>query len=101
MKNLKDLIISGVQCLPIVEGGKGIGMSNYNTAGNFAKCGAVGTISGVNPDIIDDNGNIIEMNIKSTNRFDRHMEMIEHSIKGIISQAKTAQDICGNNGRFH
>lgn len=101
MKNLKNLIISGAECLPIVEGGKGIGVSDYNTAGNFAKCGAVGTVSGVNPDIIDDNGNHIEMNIKSTNRFDRHMEMIEHSIKGIISQIKRAKDISGGNGRIH
>ena len=101
MKNLKDLIISGVQCLPIVEGGKGIGMSNYNTAGNFAKCGAVGTISGVNPDIIGDNGEIIEMNITAKNRIDRHLEMIQHSIKGIISQVKRARDISGDNGRIH
>lgn len=101
MKKLNKLIISGVECLPIVEGGKGIGMSNYNTSGNFAKCGCVGTISGVNPDIIDDNGDIIEMNIKSKNRIDRHMEMIQHSIKGIISQVKRAKDIAGENGRIH
>lgn len=101
MKNLKNLIISGRECLPIVEGGKGIGVSDYKTAGNFAKCGAVGTISGVNPDIIDDNGNHIEMDIKSQNRFDRQLEMIEHSIKAIISQAKRAKDISGDNGRIH
>ncbi len=101
MKNLKNLIISGIDCLPIVEGGKGIGVSNFETAGNFAKCGAVGTISGVNPDIIGDNGEIIEMNIKSKNRFDRHMEMIEHSIKAIVSQAKRARDISVGKGRIH
>ena len=101
MKDLKNLIISGVDCLPIVEGGKGIGVSNFETAGNFAKCGAVGTMSGVNPDIVDDNGNIIEMNIKSKNRLDRHIEMIEHSIKAIISQAKRARDISLGKGRIH
>jgi len=101
MKDLKNLIISGVDCLPIVEGGKGIGVSNFETAGNFAKCGAVGTISGVNPDIIDDNGEIVEMNIRSKNRFDRHLEMIEHSIKAIISQAKRAMDISLGRGRIH
>lgn len=101
MRGLKNLIISAKECLPIVEGGKGIGVSDFNTAGNFAKCGAVGTLSGVNPDIIDDNGSHIEMNIKSKNRLDRHMEMIEHSIKAIISQAKRARDIANGNGRIH
>lgn len=101
MEGLKNLIISGKECLPIIEGGKGIGVSNYVTAGNFAKCGAVGTISGVNPDIIGDNGEIIEMNITANNRFDRHVQMIEHSIKAIISQAKRAVDISGEKGRIH
>ena len=101
MENLKNILLSNKICLPIVEGGKGIGISNYNTAGHFAKCGAVGTISGVNPDIIGDNGEIIEMNITAKNRIDRHLEMIQHSIKGIISQVKRARDISGDNGRIH
>lgn len=101
IKTPRNLLISGVECLPIVEGGKGIGVSNYETAGNFAKCGAVGTMSGVNPDIIDDNGNAIEMDIRSKNRFDRHIEMIEHSIKAIVSQAKRARDISLGKGRIH
>ena len=47
-----------MECLPIVEGGKGIGVSNFATASAFAKCGAVGTISAVNPDIVDENGEV-------------------------------------------
>ena len=101
IKELKSLIISGVECLPIVEGGKGVGITNGNTAGNFAKAGAVGTISGVNANILDDNGEVIEMNVKSKSRVDRNNEMIEYSTKGLISQAKRAKDIAGNNGRIH
>jgi NAD(P)H-dependent flavin oxidoreductase YrpB (nitropropane dioxygenase family) len=101
LKNLKNVLLSGTECLPIVEGGKGIGVSNFLTAGNFAKNNCVGTMSGVNTDIVDDNGNFIRMNIKSKNRIERHKEMIEHSIKGIISQAKRAFDISGGKGRIH
>ncbi|MDR3289899.1 MAG: nitronate monooxygenase [Rickettsiales bacterium] len=101
LKNLKNIILSGADCLPIVEGGKGIGVSDFTTAGAFARCGAVGTISGVNPDIIDDNGNRIPLNVLSKSRIDRHREMIEHSIKAIISQAKRATDISGGKGRIH
>ncbi|MDR2527309.1 MAG: nitronate monooxygenase, partial [Rickettsiales bacterium] len=101
MENLKDIILSGVRCLPIVEGGKGIGVSNFLTAGTFAKCGAVGALSGVNPDVIDDNGDSIPLRVKSKSRIDRHKEMLEHSVKAIISQAKRAFDISGGNGRIH
>ncbi|HSQ98173.1 MAG TPA: nitronate monooxygenase [Rickettsiales bacterium] len=100
-KDIKSLIISGLECLPIVEGGKGIGVSNFATAGAFAKCGAVGTISAVNPDIISENGEVLNQIIKAKNRFDRHVEMIENAIKGTISQIKRAKDIAGEKGRIH
>ena len=34
---------------PIVQGGMGVGVSLSSLAGNVAKCGGVGTISGVHP----------------------------------------------------
>ncbi len=101
IKDIKSLVISGLECLPIVEGGKGIGVSDFRTASAFAKCGAVGTISAVNPDIIDENGEVVEQTIKSKNRLDRHFEMIENAIKGTISQVKRARDIAGERGRIH
>lgn len=101
IKDIKSLIISGLECLPIVEGGKGIGVSDFRTASAFAKCGAVGTISAVNPDIIDENGEIVEQIIKAKNRLDRNMEMVENAIKGTISQIKRARDIAGERGRIH
>jgi nitronate monooxygenase len=101
IKDIKNLVISGLECLPIVEGGKGIGVSNFMTASAFAKCGAVGTISAVNPDIIDENGEIVEQFIKSKNRLDRHIELVENAIKGIVSQVKRARDIAGESGRIH
>jgi nitronate monooxygenase len=101
LEKLRNIIISGKECLPIVEGGKGIGFTNGTTAGNFAKCGAVGTFSGVNPDVVDDNGVVIPMILKAKTRFERQLEMIEYSIKGIISQAKIAREVSGGKGRIH
>lgn len=34
---------------PIVQGGMGVGVSLSSLAGNVAKCGGIGTISGVHP----------------------------------------------------
>jgi NAD(P)H-dependent flavin oxidoreductase YrpB (nitropropane dioxygenase family) len=101
LKNLESVTVSDRQVLPIVEGGKGIGFSNFLTAGNFAKNGCVGTISGVNTDFVDDNGEIVDTKILSKSRLDRHTEMMEASIKGIVSQTKRAFDISGGNGRIH
>jgi len=101
LKIIKDVNISGARLFPIVEGGKGIMVSTGITAGHFAKNGVVGTFSGVNPEVIDDNGKLIPRILRAKSRVERQLEMIEHSIKGIVSQAKRAKDICGNNGRIH
>ena len=43
---LDSLVISGKEVLPIIEGGKGIGVSSGRSSGAFASAGAVGTFSG-------------------------------------------------------
>lgn len=101
LKNLENIVINNQNFLPIIEGGKGIGVSNGITAGNFALNGCIGTFSGVNPDFINSNGENVRFFIKGKNRLERHLEMLQNSIKGIISQAKIARDIAGNNGRIH
>ena len=55
MKPLKSLIISGREVLPLVEGGKGIAISNGESSGAWAATGGVGTFSGVNADSFDEN----------------------------------------------
>ncbi|MBC8213416.1 MAG: nitronate monooxygenase [Candidatus Marinimicrobia bacterium] len=101
MNILDKLSISGKIVLPIIEGGKGIGVSNGETAGAFAAAGAVGTFSGVFPQVIDDNGEIIPLIFKGKNRKERFEEIIDHCIKGCISQAQIASDIAKGNGRIH
>jgi nitronate monooxygenase len=100
-QKLKNVIISGREVLPIVEGGKGVAVTNGYTAGAFAKAGAVGTFSGVNADTFDENGKAILYTYKSNIRRERHEELIVQSIRGGIQQAKIAHDISGGNGRIH
>ena len=87
LKSIKSYNISGADCLPIIEGGKGVGVTTGVTAGHFAKAGAVGTFSGVNADYIDENGNFIPLVYKTHTRRERHEELIIDSIRGGISQA--------------
>ena len=59
LKGLHPLVISGKEVLPVVEGGKGISVSNGESSGAWAAAGGVGTFSGVNADYTDDKGNIV------------------------------------------
>jgi len=102
MIKINKLNISGKLVLPIIEGGKGINISNGLTAGSFAKAGAVGTISGTNPDFYDENGNVVRyIYNKALSRKEKFEQLVRYSIMGGIAQAKIANDIAGNNGRIH
>jgi NAD(P)H-dependent flavin oxidoreductase YrpB (nitropropane dioxygenase family) len=101
LKKIQSLNLSGRECLPIIEGGKGVGITTGKTAGHFAKAGAIGTFSGVNADYIDENGKFIPLEYKTHTRREKHEELIADSIRGGISQARIAHDISGGNGRIH
>lgn len=101
LNKIKSIKISGKESLPIIEGGKGIAVSNSDSSGAFAKAGAVGTFSGVNADRYDENGNIIPVEYKTNTRRERHEELVQMGIKGGIEQAKRAYDISGGNGLIH
>ena len=72
LKNLKPVLISGKEVLPIVEGGKGVAVTNGDSSGAFAAAGAVGTFSGVNADSYDKDGNVIPVVYKGHTRRERH-----------------------------
>ena len=101
MKKLNPIVISGKEVLPLVEGGKGVAVSDGRTSGAWAACGAVGTLSGVFADMLDEKGNIIPKTYMRRTRPARHDELIEMSIKGGIAQAKLAHEISGEKGRIH
>jgi hypothetical protein len=56
VKPLNSILISGREVLPLVEGGKGISVSNGESSGAWAASGGVGTFSGVNADSYNDRG---------------------------------------------
>ena len=101
MKQINSIKISGKEVLPLVEGGKGISISNGESSGAWAKCGGVGTFSGVNADSFDQNGQIIEQKYFGKTRLDRHKELVNFSVEGAITQAKQARDIGGENAVIH
>jgi nitronate monooxygenase len=101
VKSLNSVIVSGREVLPIFEGGKGVAVSNGESAGAFAAAGCVGTVSGVNADSYDDNGNIIQQVYHATTRRERWRELISYAIDGGIAQAKIAYEKSGGKGRVH
>lgn len=101
MKSLKPLLISGQEVLPLIEGGKGISVSNGLSAGAWAAAGGVGTFSAVNADSYDAKGNVIPQIYKGKTRRDRHEELIAYAIAGGIAQAKRAFETASGKGRIH
>ena len=101
MKNINSMILSGKESLPLIEGSKGISISNGQSSGAWAKSGGVGTFSGVNADSFDENGNLIEQKYYGKTRSERHQELINFAIKGAITQAREARDIAGKEAVLH
>ncbi|HTH17817.1 MAG TPA: nitronate monooxygenase [Magnetospirillum sp.] len=98
---LEPIVISGREVLPVVEGGKGINVSNGESSGAWAAADGVGTFSGVNADNYDENGKLIPMVYQGKTRTERHHELIAFGIKGAIAQARIAHDLSGGQGRLH
>ena len=97
MKTINSILLAGKEVLPIIEGGKGIGVSSGVTSGAFANAGAIGTFSGVNADFYDENGNIAPYIYTTKTRIERQKELIVQSVKGGITQAQIAYEkSCGN-----
>ncbi|HTZ34547.1 MAG TPA: nitronate monooxygenase [Stellaceae bacterium] len=101
MRPLVPLVISGREVMPLVEGGKGISVSNGESSGAWAASGAVGTFSGVNADSYDDGGLPIPQIYHGRTRRERHEELIAYAIAGGIHQARVAHERSGGQGRIH
>jgi nitronate monooxygenase len=101
MKPLNALRIGGADVLPLIEGGKGISISNGISSGNWAAAGGVGTFSAVNADSYDAEGRAIPQDYHGRTRRERHEELIAYAIAGGITQAKRAFELAGGIGRIH
>ena len=98
---LESLKISGMEVLPIIEGGKGISISSGISSGAFAHAGAVGTFSGVNAERYDEHGNPIPVVYHGKTRLERHEELIVMGIEGGIAQARIAHEVAAGKGPIH
>lgn len=101
MKVIEPVRISGAEVLPLVEGGKGISVSNGESSGAWAAAGGVGTFSAVNADALDAHGNLIPVVYNGRTRRERHEELVAYAIKGGITQARMAHERSNGNGRIH
>ena len=101
MKAINAIRMGGVDVLPLVEGGKGVAVSNGITAGHWAASGGAGTLSAVNPDSYDAEGNPIPQVYHAKTRSARHEELVAYGIQGGIEQARRAHEISGGRGRIH
>ncbi len=101
MKALRPLVISGREVLPLIEGGKGIAVSNGESSGAWAAADGVGTFSGVNADSYDDDGSMLAQVYHGRTRRERHDELMAFAIRGGISQARIAHETASGRGRIH
>lgn len=101
MQAINAIRMGGFDVLPLIEGGKGVAVSNGATAGHWALGGGIGTISAVNADSYDENGTPIPQEYHARTRRERHEELIAYAIKGALAQARKAFDITGGKGRIH
>ncbi len=101
MRAVNAIRMGGVEVLPLVEGGKGVAVSNGRTTGHWAASGGAGTFSAVNADSFDAEGRPIPQTYTGKTRRDRHEELIAWAISGGITQAREAHEIAGGRGRIH
>ncbi len=101
MRAVNAIRMGGVDVLPLVEGGKGIGVSTGASAGHWAAAGGAGTFSAVNADYYDEDGRLIEQVYRGRTRRDKHEELIDFAVRGGIAQAERAHDISSGKGRIH
>ena len=101
MNAINPIRMGGIDVLPLVEGGKGVAISNGATCGGWASGGGVGTFSAVNADGYDEEGNIIRQIYHGRTRRDRHEELVAFGISGGIAQAREAHERAGGQGRIH
>jgi nitronate monooxygenase len=101
VKSLNPLVISGLEVLPLVEGGKGISVSNGESSGAWAAAGGVGTFSGVNADSYTEAGAPIPQIYYGRTRRERHEELVAYAIAGGIQQARVAHERSNGEGRIH
>ncbi|WP_373489470.1 NAD(P)H-dependent flavin oxidoreductase [Blastomonas sp.] len=100
-KGLKPIVYGGREVWPLVEGGKGVSATNHASSGAWAAAGGIGTVSAVNADSYDANGNVIPQIYHGRTRAERHEELIRYAIDGAVEQVRRAYDIAAGKGAIN
>ena len=100
-KGLKPIIYGGREVWPLIEGGKGVAVSNHMSSGAWAAAGGIGTVSAVNADSYDPTGKIVPQVYHASTRRERHEELIKFAIDGAVEQVKRAFEIAGGKGAIN
>jgi len=101
LKPIRKIRISGADVFPIVEGGKGVGVSNGFTAGAFASANAVGTFSGTYPNLTVEQLDGPSVRRSEKTRQKRSLQLAADAIRESIAQARIAYEVSGGLGRIH
>ncbi|MCX7677258.1 MAG: nitronate monooxygenase [Alteraurantiacibacter sp.] len=100
-KGLKPIVYGGREVWPLIEGGKGVAATNHASSGAWAAAGGIGTVSAVNADSYDADGNVIPQVYRGATRKERHLELIEYAIAGGVEQVRRAWEIAGGRGAIN
>ena len=101
MNVVNPLFASGAEVWPLIEGGKGIGVSNGKSSGAWAAAGGIGTFSAVNADSYNADGTLVPQTYHARTRRDRHEELVRYAIEGGVTQAQIAHEVACGRGRLH
>ncbi len=100
-KGLKPIVYGGREVWPLVEGGKGVAVSNHSSSGAWAAAGGIGTVSAVNADSYDSDGMPIPQVYPQKTRVERHEQLIRYAIDGAVEQVRRAYEIAGGKGAIN
>jgi NAD(P)H-dependent flavin oxidoreductase YrpB (nitropropane dioxygenase family) len=100
-KGVRPILYGGREVWPLVEGGKGVAVTNHMSSGAWAAAGGIGTVSAVNADSYDPEGKIIPQVYHALTRRERHEELVQYAIDGAVEQVKRAFDIAGGKGAIN
>jgi len=100
-KGLSPIMYGGREVWPLVEGGKGVSATNHASSGAWAAAGGIGTVSAVNADSYDADGNVIPQIYPQSTRKERFEQLVRYGIDGATEQVKRAYEIASGKGAIN
>jgi len=100
-KGIRPIQYGGREVWPLIEGGKGVAVSNHMSSGAWAAAGGIGTVSAVNADSYDPDGKIIPQVYHALTRRARHEELVQYAIDGAVEQVRRAYEMADGKGAIN